>query len=151
MPAQFNSLPICLSREARTFPHSPHGTCNSYPNWKEVQKIFFFPPSWHQPFWFLLSKCFAWGQFCPNPAFIALSFPWREFFWQSSPSCIKLKSLSKVVISTSPTYVIRTMRISTPSTSTRTALENGREETAGMRGAKMFLICRDWCIREAQI
>ena len=62
-------------------------------------------------------------------------------FW-SFPTCIKLKSLWKVVISTSPTYVILTRRIFTPSTFTQTALEKGRLETAGMREARTFLIYR---------
>ena len=98
------------------------------------------------------AKCFALGDR-------------GEGFFYSSSTCIKLKSLAKVVISTSPTYVIRTRRILTPANSTQTALEKGRVETAGMKEARMSLNCRfkweisffsdwlillkidDWCLR----
>ena len=163
MPAQLNSLPIRLSREERTLPHSPHGTCNSYPSCKETESRF------RNVFSFSLIGFSHFSlhpapssyqlvlQFFPqifNGFHPALTHPLLPVEFQSSPSfCIKLKSLAKVVISTSPTYVIRTRRISTPSRSTQTALEKGREETAGMREARMSLnwklkqkILSDWQI-----
>ena len=51
----------------------------------------------------------------------------------------QIKKFCKSCCSTSPTYVILTRRALTPSTSTHTDLENGREETSGTRGARMSL------------
>ena len=68
---------------------------------------------------------------------------WRKKGITASPGVLvyQIKKFCQSCCSTSPTYVILTRRALTPSTSTHTDLENGREETSGTRGARMSLVC----------